>query len=69
LCIREIFDDNFSGFRNSYRIRDAQSILKDPSNATKTIDAIADETGFSSRTSFYKAFDRITGISPNEYRA
>ena len=69
LCIREIYDDNFSGFRNSYRIRDAQSILKDPSNATKTIDAIADETGFSSRTSFYKAFDRITGISPNEYRA
>jgi len=41
----------------------------DPSNASKTIDAIADETGFSSRTSFYKAFDRITGISPNEYRA
>ena len=69
LCIREIFDDNFSGFRNSYRIRHAQSILKDPSNANKTIDAIADETGFSSRTSFYKAFDRITGISPNEYRA
>ena len=68
LCIREIFDDNFSGFRNSYRIRHAQSILKDPSNANKTIDAIADETGFSSRTSFYKAFDRITGISPNEYR-
>jgi len=68
LCIREIFDDNFSGFRNSYRIRHAQSILKDPSNAIKTIDAIADETGFSSRTSFYKAFDRITGISPNEYR-
>ena len=69
LCIREIFDDNFSGFRNSYRIRHAQSILKDPSNAIKTIDAIADETGFSSRTSFYKAFDRITGKSPNEYRA
>jgi len=69
LCIREIFDNNFSGFRNSYRIKHAQSILKDPSNATKTIDAIADETGFSSRTSFYKAFDRITGISPNEYRA
>jgi len=69
LCIREIYDDNFSGFRNSYRIRHAQAILKDPSNASKTIDAIADETGFSSRTSFYKAFDRITGISPNEYRA
>jgi len=69
LCIREIYDDNFSGFRNSYRIRHAQSILMDPSNASKTIDAIADETGFSSRTSFYKAFDRITGISPNEYRS
>ena len=69
LCIREIYDDNFSGFRNSYRIRHAQAILKDPSNASKTIDAIADETGFSSRTSFYKAFDRITGVSPNEFRA
>lgn len=69
LCIREVFDNNFSGFRNSYRIKHAQLILKDPSNANKTIDAIADETGFSSRTSFYKAFDRITGKSPNEYRA
>ena len=68
LCIREVFDDNFSGVRNAYRVRYSKKLLKDPELSQKTIDAIADESGFSSRTSFYKAFDRETGMSPADYR-
>lgn len=68
LCIREIFDDNFTGIRNTYRVKYAHKILTDPQFSHKTIDAISDEAGFTSRTSFYKAFDRQFGISPSELR-
>ncbi len=35
--------------------------------ATKTIDAIALESGFSSRTTFYRAFKKEIGIMPSDY--
>lgn len=68
LCLREVFDDSFTGLRNIYRVKYARKILTDPAFSHKTIDAISDEAGFTSRTSFYKAFDRQFGISPSELR-
>ena len=68
LCIREVYDDNFSGIRNTFRVKYAYSLLKSGSHSQKTIDAISDESGFSSRTSFYKAFDREFGMSPGDLR-
>ena len=68
LCIREVYDDNFSGIRNTFRVKYAHSLLKSGSHSQKTIDAISDESGFSSRTSFYKAFDREFGMSPGDLR-
>jgi AraC-like DNA-binding protein len=35
--------------------------------ATKTIDAIALESGFSSRTTFYRAFKKEIGMMPSDY--
>lgn len=68
LCIREVYDDNFSGVRNAFRVKHAYHLLKSSSHSQKTIDAISDESGFSSRTSFYKAFDREFGMSPGDLR-
>ena len=68
LCIREVYDDNFSGVRNTFRVKHAYNLLKSGSHSLKTIDAISDESGFSSRTSFYKAFDREFGMSPGDLR-
>jgi len=68
LCIREVYDDNFSGIRNTFRVKYAYSLFKSGSHSQKTIDAISDESGFSSRTSFYKAFDREFGMSPGDLR-
>ncbi len=68
LCIREVYDDNFSGIRNTFRVKYAYSLLKSSTHSQKTIDAISDESGFSSRTSFYKAFDREFGMSPGDLR-
>lgn len=68
LCIREVYDDNFSGVRNTFRVKHAYNLLKSSSHSHKTIDAISDESGFSSRTSFYKAFDREFGMSPRDLR-
>jgi AraC-like DNA-binding protein len=58
---------NFYEFVNSYRVREAQSRIGDPSQADKTLIAIAHESGFNSKASFNRAFKRLTGQTPSEY--
>ena len=59
---------NFSCLLNEYRIRDAKHLLLDKRYAEKTIEEISAMSGFANRQSFYAAFYRIVGITPNEYR-
>ncbi len=50
---------------NEWRIEAAkESLLKDEGNVTE----IALEVGFNSRSSFYKAFKRITGMTPTVFK-
>lgn len=50
-----------------YRIQDAKSKLEDR-RYNMTIETLAYESGFNSKTSFNKYFKEVTGISPSEYR-
>jgi AraC-like DNA-binding protein len=50
-----------------YRIENAICILKEKGDSL-TIEALAYESGFSSKTSFNKYFKEITGYLPSEYR-
>lgn len=50
-----------------YRIEVAKSMLKEEVHSL-TIEALAYECGFNSKTTFNKYFKEITGISPSEYR-
>lgn len=59
---------SFADFINKYRLREAEILLKDKSKYRKTIDTIALECGFGSRSSFYRAFARVYGITPRVYR-
>lgn len=56
---------NFFQFVNAYRIEHAkQLLLRQPE---LTMEAIADSSGFSSRSTFYRAFKKATGMSPGAY--
>ncbi|MEQ5790441.1 AraC family transcriptional regulator [Muricauda sp. NFXS6] len=65
--INTYFSKNFYSFLNEYRIREAQHLLL--SEPTLSVKAVMYEVGFNSKNSFYSAFKRITGLSPNDYRA
>ncbi len=62
------FNMNYSCLVNEYRIREAQFLLVDRRYADLTIEKISSMVGFSNRQSFYAAFYRFIGTTPNEYR-
>jgi len=66
--INEKMKCNFLDFVNGYRIKDAQSKLKDSSFSHYTILAVAFESGFNSKTAFYSSFKKYTGTTPSSYR-
>jgi YesN/AraC family two-component response regulator len=58
---------NFSDFINSYRIKLAKEILNSPEYNKLTIDAIAEKAGFNSKSPFYIAFKKHTGMTPKAF--
>jgi len=58
---------NFRSFLNSYRIREAQRIFSAPDAGKYTIESVALQVGFKSRSAFRDAFREITGVSPTFY--
>ena len=65
--LNEYFEKNFYSLLNHYRIREAKELLLgQPSLSVK---AIMYEVGFNSKTSFYSAFKKETGLTPNDYRS
>ena len=62
------FGMNYSCLLNEYRVKDALRIMADKKNADKNIEEISAMVGFANRLSFYAAFYRIVGETPNGYR-
>ena len=56
---------NFNAYINTYRIEAAKKMLRQ--NPELTIEAIGIECGFKSKSSFYAAFKKETGITPAKY--
>ncbi|HUS86046.1 MAG TPA: helix-turn-helix domain-containing protein [Bacteroidales bacterium] len=65
--INDSFHKNFYDFINTYRIKESKRLLKNPENDKYTIISIAYICGFSSKSSFYNAFRKNTGVTPGEY--
>ncbi|HKZ66034.1 MAG TPA: helix-turn-helix domain-containing protein [Chitinophagaceae bacterium] len=57
---------NFTLFVNEYRINEACKILSE--NTNLTIDAVADEVGFNSKSTFFATFKKIKGQTPSTYQ-
>ena len=59
---------SFADFVNEYRLKEAVVYLQDKSKVRKTIDTIAIECGFGSRSSFYRAFKKVYHTTPAAYQ-
>lgn len=59
---------NFIDFTNSFRIKEATEILKNPNLSDLTILEIAYKTGYNSIGPFNRSFKQATGLTPTAYR-
>ena len=64
--IKQYHDCSFSDFIARMRINYAQQLMQNEPD--KKVAAIAIESGFSSESSFFRAFKSITGMTPTEWR-
>jgi len=66
--INEKLNQNFLDYINGHRIEEAKRKLLDDQNERYTILSIAFDSGFNSKSTFYSAFKKATGMTPNQYR-
>ncbi len=65
--LNETIGKNFNEFINHYRIGVFKSIAKDPKNKQLTIEGLAYESGFNSKTVFNTYFKKETGLTPKQF--
>jgi AraC-like DNA-binding protein len=59
---------NFYEFINSYRIKESQKMLTDPSTYQRTVLEILYEVGFNNKSVFNNTFKKSTGMTPSQFR-
>ena len=64
--INDNFNQTFNSFINTYRVEEAKRLLLKKENFT--LEAIGYEAGFSSKSTFYAAFKKVTNATPSEYQ-
>jgi AraC-like DNA-binding protein len=67
--INEKLNQSFFEMIASYRIDEAKSLLKDPAHDQLTIEDLADEVGYNSKSAFNRSFKKHTGITPSEFKS
>jgi tetratricopeptide (TPR) repeat protein len=66
--INQKFGNNFTGLINEYRVKEACRLLSEEEFDQYTIETIAREAGFNSKSAFNNAFKTITGLTPSYYK-
>lgn len=66
--LNEQLHQNFFEYVATYRITEAQELLRLPEMAHLKIDEIAERVGYSSKSSFNTTFKKIVGRTPSEYK-
>ncbi len=68
ILLNEYLDSSFYDYLNKYRIEDTKKMLLDE-NCPLSIDGIAEECGFKTRSSFYKLFKKFVGLTPSQFKS
>jgi len=66
--INEKLGKSFFDFVNEYRVQDTKTALASPEAGRFSILGIAMEAGFNSKSAFYTAFKKHTGITPTQFK-
>jgi AraC-like DNA-binding protein len=66
--INDHFNKNFFDLINSYRIQEAQRILKNARDPKLTVLEVMYQVGFNSKSSFNTQFKKKTGLTPSEFK-
>jgi len=52
---------------NFYRIEEAKNLLSSEKAKQMTIEAIGSDSGFNTKSAFYRAFKKHTGLTPSDF--
>jgi AraC-like DNA-binding protein len=63
-----ITGENFAYYINQYRVEAVKEMISNPEYENYTLLTIGLEAGFTSKTTFYNSFKKVTGQTPNEYK-
>lgn len=66
--VNTITGDNFANYINNYRVEAVKEMISNAEYENYNLLAMGLESGFTSKTTFYKAFKKVTGQTPNEYK-
>ncbi|MDR6919821.1 helix-turn-helix domain-containing protein [Chryseobacterium sp. 2987] len=66
--VNTITGDNFAHYINQYRVEAVKEMISDPEYENYNLLTMGLEAGFTSKTTFFKAFKKVTGQTPNEYK-
>jgi AraC-like DNA-binding protein len=66
--LKAIYGKSYSEIVHAYRVQEAERHLKDKRYAPYSIDDIGALVGFKNRQSFFAAFKKATGTTPEKFR-
>lgn len=66
--VNTITGDNFAHYINQYRVEAVKEMISNSEYENYTLLTMGLESGFTSKTTFYNSFKKVTGQTPNEYK-
>lgn len=69
-CINKISGKNIKDWLATYRIQHASKLIREmESEKSLDLNKVIAQSGYSSRSTFYRQFKKVTGISPNQIKS
>lgn len=65
--LNHYLNSNFYDYTNNFRIKEFEKLIENGEQSKYTMNALIEMCGFSSRSSFFRYFKKVTGMPPGEY--